>query len=129
MTSGRVYCGAKSPSEALKLLINSKNCHHDGALLQRFIECMGVYPIGSVAELSSGDVGIVLPSNTGNKLQPEVFIVRDANKVECKPFRINLATDRRQDNNRPYLIRALHADGSFGIRLADYQMLPLLGQH
>jgi HD-GYP domain-containing protein (c-di-GMP phosphodiesterase class II) len=125
MTSGRIYSEAKSAAETLKLLLKSKDTHHDGQLLNRFIDCIGVYPIGSVAELNSGEVGIVLPSDNNNKLQPAILLLRDSNKQPCLQRRIDLGTDKRADNARPYLIRALHPDGSFGIQLANYRQAHL----
>ncbi|MDB4631675.1 HD-GYP domain-containing protein [Pseudomonadales bacterium] len=126
MTSGRVYSVAKPAAEALKLLLKSKDSHHDGALLNKFISCIGVYPIGSIAELNSGEIGIVLPSDSENNLQPIILVLRDANKSECSPHYIDISIDKRADTGRPYMIRALHPDGSFDIRLADYNDAKLL---
>lgn len=120
MTSGRVYSVAKPAAEALKLLLKSKNEHHDARLLNRFIDCIGVYPIGSIAELNSGEVGIVLPSDSEDNLQPLVLMVRDANKQSCESRYLDLRSAKRPDNGRPYMIRALHPDGSFEIELAEY---------
>ncbi|MGB5325298.1 MAG: HD-GYP domain-containing protein [Pseudomonadales bacterium] len=120
MTSGRVYSIAKPAAEALKLLLRSKNEHHDARLLNKFIDCIGVYPIGSIAELNTGEVGIVLPSESENNLQPVVLVVRDTNKSFCENRYLDLRSAKRADNGRPYMIRALHPDGSFEIDLADY---------
>ena len=126
MTSGRVYSVAKPAAEALKLLLQSKDSHHDAKLLNKFIDCIGVYPIGSIAELNSGEIGIVLPSLSENNLQPNVLILRDADKQACKPRYVDVQVDKRADNGRPYMIRALHPEGSFGIDLADYNDPQLL---
>ncbi len=121
MTSGRVYCDAKSPAEALKLLLKSKDAHHDGDLLNKFIECVGVYPIGSIVELTTGESGIIIPSQSNSKLQPIVLVARGGDKQPCKERWVDLSKDKRPDNGRPYRIRALHSDGTFGLRLAEYQ--------
>lgn len=121
ITSGRVYSEAKSAAEALKLLLESKGSHHDSQLLNRFIDCIGIYPIGSIAELNSGEVGIILPSDTGNPLQPAILILRDSGKQACLQRYVDLSCDKRPDNDRAYLIRALHPDGRFDIHLADYR--------
>ncbi|MBT8150634.1 MAG: HD-GYP domain-containing protein [Gammaproteobacteria bacterium] len=120
MTSGRVYSVAKPAAEALKLLLRSKNQHHDERLLNRFIDCIGVYPIGSIAELNSGEIGIVLPSESEDNLQPVVLVVRDANKQPCKNRYIDLREAMRPDNGRRYMIRTLHPDPSYGIDLASF---------
>lgn len=121
MTSGRIYSDAKPAAEALKLLLETKDTHHDSELLNKFIDCIGVYPIGSIAELNTGEVGIVLPSDSGNKLQPRILVTLDGEKIICDERIIDLSKEKRPDNKRSYMIRALHPDGTFGIKLADFR--------
>ena len=40
------------------------------ALVEQFIQCVGVYPVGSAVELNSGEVGIVIAQNPLRRLQP-----------------------------------------------------------
>lgn len=125
MTSGRIYSDAKPAAEALKLLLETKDTRYDSGLLTNFIEYLGIYPIGSVAELSSGEAGIVLPVTDNNRLQPRIWVARDANKAPCQGHVIDTSSARRPDNKRPYLIRALHPDGTFGLKLADFHQYEL----
>lgn len=122
MTSGRIYCEAKPAAQALQLLLKSKGKHHDDGLLNKFIECIGVYPIGSIAELNSGEAGIVLPTENTNNLQPVIMVVRDTNKQICEPKQIDISKDKR-DNGKRYMIRAIHQDGKYDIKLVDYSDL------
>lgn len=121
MTSGRIYSVAKPAAEALKLMLKDKETCFDTQLLNKFIECIGVYPIGSIAELNSGEAGIVLPATSNNRLKPLIMVARDQNKNSCQQRLIDTSTDRRPDNSRPYMIRALHPDGEFGLNLADFR--------
>jgi HD-GYP domain-containing protein (c-di-GMP phosphodiesterase class II) len=120
ITSGRIYCEAKPPAEAMRLLVKSKGQHHDAELVDKFIECVGIYPLGALAELSNGALGFVLPGNEVNKLQPKVLVVSDDQQQECAPHVIDISQDRRTDNQRPYMIRALHEDGKHGFSFAEY---------
>lgn len=121
MTSGRIYSTAKPAAEALKLLIKGKDTRYDADLLNKFIQCIGVYPLGSIAELNSGEVGIVLPSLHDNRLKPQILIVRDQNKTACEQKIIDIGSDKRCDNGKPYMIRALHSDNTYGIQIADFR--------
>ena len=42
-------------------------------LVYKFINCVGMYPVGSIVELSDGRVGIVWSSNDSQALKPEVY--------------------------------------------------------
>jgi hypothetical protein len=47
---------------------------YDPVLLQLFIRCMGVYPPGSVVQLSNGQIGLVMSVNPGRLLHPSLLI-------------------------------------------------------
>lgn len=121
MTSGRVYSDAKPAAEALKLLLQAKDSQVDAAILANFVECVGVYPIGSICELNTGELGLILPSSCDNKLFPRVLVLLGNNKQPCEQRVLDLKKDKRADNNRSYMIRALHADGCYGIKIKDYR--------
>ena len=121
MTSGRVYCEAKPAAEALKLMLDAKDSHFDALLLNKFIESIGVYPIGSIAELNSGEAGIVLPTDENNGLRPLVLVTRDQHKVPCDAKIVDTNCQKQTDNGKPYMIRALHPDGTYGLTLEEFR--------
>ena len=52
----------------------------------------GVYPTGTLVELSSGAVGIVIKENPGKRLRPQVLIILDSDKQQLPDFQeVNLA--------------------------------------
>ncbi len=66
---------AVSPSEALSLLWTREQKAFDGTLLQLFIRAMGVYPPGSIVQLTDGSVGAVVVSAGSEKpLCPQIMI-------------------------------------------------------
>jgi len=66
---------AVSPSEALSLLWTREQKFFDHALLQIFIRAMGVFPPGSIVQLSDGRVGAVVISAESEKpLCPQVML-------------------------------------------------------
>jgi hypothetical protein len=49
-------------------------------MVQQFIRCVGIYPVGTLVRLESGMLAVVLVHGEENLLQPTVKIVYDANK-------------------------------------------------
>jgi HD-GYP domain-containing protein (c-di-GMP phosphodiesterase class II) len=69
------YRHALSPSEALSRMWTRERKAFDAVLLQLFIRAMGVYPPGSIVQLSDGRIGAVVASApTGSPLSPQVMI-------------------------------------------------------
>lgn len=83
ITSDRCYHDGIAPAQALENLFKWASGNFDVALLERFIKCIGIYPIGSVVRLSSGEVGIIVASDECNRLKPILLIVQNA---EGKPL-------------------------------------------
>lgn len=72
LTATRCYKEAMSPAAAFKILLSLTPFHLDQELVYEFIRCIGVYPVGSLAELSDGRVGIVWTSKDRDALHPIV---------------------------------------------------------
>lgn len=78
MTADRPYRPGVSPQEALTTLHKEAADHFGRELIEKFIKCIGIYPIGSLVHLSNESLGIVMASNPKARLQPLVMLVRDA---------------------------------------------------
>ncbi|ORT48762.1 HD family phosphohydrolase [Vibrio sp. qd031] len=72
LTADRVYKQGMSSSEAFKILLKLTPNHLDADLVYKFINCIGIYPVGSLVELSDGRVGIVWTGNDNQPLKPEI---------------------------------------------------------
>ncbi|EEX92217.1 HD-GYP domain-containing protein [Vibrio orientalis CIP 102891 = ATCC 33934] len=72
LTADRCYKQGMSPAEAFKILLSLTPNHLDKELVYKFINCIGVYPVGAIVELSDGRVGIVWTSNSNEPLKPEI---------------------------------------------------------
>ena len=73
MTSVRVYKTAMSSLESLRIIFEEKGVHFDAELAEIFIKLIGVYPTGHIAELSTGEVGIIIKSNNKHRLKPKIL--------------------------------------------------------
>jgi hypothetical protein len=53
--------------------------HED--LIEQFIQCIGAYPTGSLVELNSGQVGIVMSQNRVRRLYPKILLILNADGI------------------------------------------------
>ena len=117
LTSERPYAKAVPPSTALSLLYKWRGTFFDGTLVEQFIRCIGIFPLGSVVELNSSEVGIVIAQNMEKRLQPRVMVIRDASGNTLRPQKLlDLARGLTIAGGEPYRIRRTLEYGKAGIR-------------
>ncbi len=63
-----------TPYLALSYMFGHQKHVFDVEHLALFIRCLGVYPPGTVVELSNGDIGMVMAVNPKNQLNPSVML-------------------------------------------------------
>jgi HD-GYP domain-containing protein (c-di-GMP phosphodiesterase class II) len=106
LTARRPYAEAVSPSTALSMLYKWRGTFFDAALVEQFIRCIGIFPLGSVVELNSGEIGIVIAQNTEKRLQPRVMVIRDASGNALRPQKLlDLSRDPKMSPDESYRIR------------------------
>ena len=88
MASDRAYRAGKQPTEALTELHHDAENTFGAELVQDFIRCIGIYPVGSVVKLNTGAIGLVASSLPGARLTPLVLLIRDGNGQPLHPRRM-----------------------------------------
>jgi hypothetical protein len=79
MLSGREGRPSLPPAQAIKELYkHGLKGHCDRGWIERTIRCLGIYPVGSLVELSTGERGVVLAVNPVDALRPIVKVIWDA---------------------------------------------------
>ncbi|WP_263768474.1 HD-GYP domain-containing protein [Propionivibrio soli] len=63
---------ALTPHEALATMFAKLRAKFDPKLLQVFVRCLGVYPPGTIVQLSNGVIGMVATINTAKPMKPMV---------------------------------------------------------
>jgi HD-GYP domain-containing protein (c-di-GMP phosphodiesterase class II) len=95
-----------SPSAALSYLYKERGAGYHSDLVEQFIQCVGVFPVGSVVELNSGEVGLVITQNLVRRLKPRVMVVLDAKGAPMRPHKIlDLDRDPKWAPEEPYRIK------------------------
>jgi hypothetical protein len=121
MTHARPYAEVYSPSNALNQLYNARNVLFDGPLVEQFVQCIGIFPVGALVELNSGEVGIVIAQNMVRRLMPRVMVVLDAKGAVLRPQVIlDLANEPKASPGVPYRIKRTLEQGSVPIDPAEF---------
>jgi cyclic di-GMP phosphodiesterase len=116
LTASRPYAQAVSPSTALSMLYKWRGTFFDSALVEQFIRCIGIFPLGSVVELNSGEIGIVIAQNTEKRLQPRVMVIRDAGGNPLKPQKLlDLSREPKLAGGEAYRIKRTLEYGKAGV--------------
>jgi len=120
ITSDRVYQTAISAHSVLMQMYGWRNILFSAPLIEKFIQCLGIYPIGSVVQLNTGDIGVVAAINREQRLKPHVMLVYRADRQPYAGMPIaNIAT-RRTPNDRPCEIERVLEAGAINIDPAHY---------
>jgi HD-GYP domain-containing protein (c-di-GMP phosphodiesterase class II) len=90
LTTDRCYSKAMNAHKALSVVFNLRGSAFSPALVDRFVKFIGVYPVGSIVELSNGKKAVVLAQNPDNLLLPKVRVVLDGENRYCKQADIDL---------------------------------------
>jgi putative nucleotidyltransferase with HDIG domain len=125
ITSDRAYHNGMSPFDALNRMYQWRARNFHPELTEQFIQCMGVYPIGSIVELNDGNVGVVISVNRFRRLRPKVALVLDTDKTPVKPFRVLDLMQLEVEPGAPHIeIKHVLPQGAYGISPAEYVQHP-----
>ena len=92
ITSDRCYHDGIAPHDALKNMFDWAGENFDADLVENFIKCLGIYPIGSMVELNTGHIGIVVSASEKARLRPIILVVINKNGERYDiPRLLNLA--------------------------------------
>ncbi|MFK8048200.1 MAG: HD-GYP domain-containing protein [Halioglobus sp.] len=115
MITPRPYAPARTSHEAVQELLDCKGSSFQEALVEQFVQAIGLFPTGTMVELNTGEVAIVVKQNSSRRLKPELVLVLDAQQQRLEfPRAVNLAQQDRVNDVERWISRELIA-GSFGI--------------
>jgi hypothetical protein len=121
MTTPRVY--KKVPftlEQTLAIMQKESGIHFDPILLKVFVNLVGVFPIGSLVLLDSGDVGIVYKAHPDPKWidRPQVILLGKDGTEESKTV-IDLSETDSNGNFKWSIVKTLDPN-QYHINVAKY---------
>ena len=120
LTSKRPYASPVAPSNALNMLHKWRGTAFHPVLVEQFIRCIGIFPVGAVVELNSGEVAVVIAQNLEKRLQPRIMVVRDADGNPLRPQKLlDLSKAPKVKADEPYRIRRTLEFGKGNVTRAD----------
>jgi HD-GYP domain-containing protein (c-di-GMP phosphodiesterase class II) len=116
ITSVRPYGEAMSPHDTVKKLYDWSDVLFQKELIEQFIQVVGVYPIGTLVELSDGRVGVVIALNKTRRLRPKVMMLLSERKEFYSKFEtINLYEELESEDGQSLDIKKTLEPGKYGI--------------
>lgn len=122
MTSQRPWASAKSPYDAIRELNSLAGTRFQKELVEQFVQALGMFPTGSLVELNTGELGIVVEQNRVRRLRPKIMIVLDEMKEPLHAFKtvdLRQCPSDMQELGARWIVRG-HESGAFGIDSKNY---------
>lgn len=123
MVSARPYRAAISRHQALRQIYAARDSLFQAELVEQFQVCLGVYPTGSLVELSTGELAVVMAQNQVRRLRPKVVILSTPTKQPVNDFRQLDLLHESRDGPAIDIVRSLAA-GAYGLDAVDLFLQP-----
>ncbi len=90
MTSARPYQKARTPDQAMRVLVKDMGTAFDPLLVKVFIDMMGLFPVGTLVRLATGEIGVIYEPGESDALWPLVKVIRGPEGGEVEPHLVDL---------------------------------------
>ncbi len=123
MTSNRPYGKPVSSYTALQEIYNWRNKYFQEELVEQFLQCLGVFPTGSLVEMHTGEVGIVMAQNKTRRMSPKVMLLLDKDKKAYAEYQqIDLINQPSEYDENPLTIYRGLDPGAYGIDPTEFYL-------
>ena len=123
ITSARVYRSkATSPDQALRMMSQSAGKDFDPILLKAFINMLGVYPVGTLVELNTGEIGLVSENpeqSDGTHPLVTILIPKDGQGY-TRGETVDLSERETSGDNYKRSVSKTYNPALFGIQPAEF---------
>jgi HD-GYP domain-containing protein (c-di-GMP phosphodiesterase class II) len=123
VTSDRAHAKALAPHDAIALLYEQRNKGFQDELIEQFIQTLGPYPVGTLIEFDTGEVGIVIEQNRVRRLRPKVVLLLDASKRPIKSTpTLNLMSETHNEDGQAINILHSLTPGAYDIDPEEFYL-------
>ncbi|MCR4409080.1 MAG: HD-GYP domain-containing protein [Candidatus Saccharicenans sp.] len=123
ITTKRVYRKKTfTRSEALSLMLENIGSEFNPVILKTFVQMMGIFPVGSLVLLNTGEVGLVVENNQEARflLRPRVKIIVDSQGQKVDGEVVDLTeVDPQSRKFRRTIVKEINPE-DYGLEVPDY---------
>ena len=122
MISERAYAPARSSYKAVQEIQSAAGTLFQEELVEYFIKSIGVFPVGSIVELNTGEVGVVMSQSEQNRLKPKIMLILEEDKQPRKHLVIIDLSNQQSDPSQPlqwWITKELPGN-AYGINPQEY---------
>ena len=123
MVGPRPYAATMSTYEALRALFAEAGTRWHAPLVEQFVQSIGVFPVGSLIELSTGEIAIVVEDNRFRRLEPKILVLTNGDKEQLKaPWSMDMM--KHNFSIAPESVRIVQglADGAHGVNFREFYL-------
>jgi hypothetical protein len=87
------------------------------------VQSISVFPVGSLIELSTGEVAVVISHNKVRRLKPRVLLLTNPDKTpSANPVMVDLLYEPKLGGDKPAFIKRSLPAGAFGLDPREYYL-------
>ncbi|MGI9342905.1 MAG: HD-GYP domain-containing protein [Gammaproteobacteria bacterium] len=123
MTTFRPYAKPISTYEAMRKLNDLAGLEFQAEMVEQFVQAVGVFPVGTLVELSTGEAGVVVEQNRTRRLRPQIMLLTDEQKNALHNFKtIDLRTVLVDAAGNSLFIQCGLPPGAHGLNPSEYYL-------
>ena len=122
MISDRPYATAQSSYHSIQEIHRGADTLFQTELVEFFIKAIGVFPVGAIVELNTGEVGVVVSQSSNNRLKPKVMLILEEDKSKRNHLVVIDLSIQQTDPSQPlqwWITKELPAN-AYGIDPQEY---------
>ncbi|HYN55519.1 MAG TPA: HD-GYP domain-containing protein [Methylotenera sp.] len=121
LTSNKVYAKGVYNQLALEKIHALRDTKFNGALIDQLVQFLGIYPVSTLVELNSGEVGVVIQQNSVRRMLPRVMLLLNPDKTKNEtPATVDLIHSPKTPTGEPYQILRGLAPDSYGLSANNF---------
>ncbi len=120
MISDQPYSKGIPTLDACRHIYQCRDSLFDKTILGQFIHFIGIYAPGSLVEMNTGEVGIIIETNNNDGIKPKILLILGSDKLPKNSRIINLKKADISFTNSTYIIKKSLANGAYGINIEDH---------
>jgi hypothetical protein len=124
MTSPRAYASSVTAYQAMRELYRLAGTHYQESLVDKFVQALGTFPVGTMVELSGGEIAVVVRHNRQRRLEPWVLVLTNSyRKPLDAPYEIDLLTQGQLSvEHKPTRIARAVPPGEFNLDVSEFYL-------